>query len=46
MTRIDQFVGEPNGCFGDDPSILVPGHNILVGDLLGPKTYLYSIAVT
>jgi hypothetical protein len=39
-----QFMGEPNSCFGDDPSILVPKHNILVGDLLGRQTYLYSIA--
>jgi hypothetical protein len=39
-----QFVGEPTSCFGDDPSILVPGHKILTGNLLGPETYLYSIA--
>jgi hypothetical protein len=39
-----QFVGEPNSCFGDDPSILVPKHNILVGNLLNRQTYLYSIA--
>ena len=39
-----QFVGEPTSCFGDDPSILVPGHKILAGNLLGPATYLYSIA--
>lgn len=39
-----QFVGEPTSCFGDDPSILVPGHKILAGNLLGPQTYLYSIA--
>jgi hypothetical protein len=39
-----QFVGEPNSCFGDDPSILVPKHNILVGNLLSRQTYLYSIA--
>ena len=39
-----QFVGEPKSCFGDDPSILVPGGKILVGDLLGPETFLYSIA--
>ncbi len=38
-----QFSGVPTSCFGDDPSILVRGHNILVGDLVGPKTYLYSI---
>lgn len=39
-----QFVGTPTSCFGDDPSILVPGHKILVGNLLDPATYLYSIA--
>ncbi len=38
------FEGEPTSCFGDDPSILVPGHKILAGNLLGPQTYLYSIA--
>jgi hypothetical protein len=38
-----QFVGEPASCFGDDPSILVPGRKILAGNLLGPETYLYSI---
>lgn len=39
-----QFEGEPTSCFGDDPSILVPGHKILAGNLLGPQTYLYSIS--
>jgi hypothetical protein len=39
-----QFVGEPTSCFGDDPSSLVPGRKILVGNLLGPATYLYSIS--
>ena len=39
-----RFVGEPTSCFGDDPSILVPGGKILAGDLIGPQTYLYSIA--
>lgn len=39
-----QFVGEAASCFGDDPSILVPGRKILAGNLLGPETYLYSIA--
>ena len=41
---VAQFVGEPTSCFGDDPSILVPGRKILAGNLLGPQTYLYSIA--
>ncbi|HEY6927560.1 MAG TPA: hypothetical protein VI653_29055, partial [Steroidobacteraceae bacterium] len=40
---VAQFDGEPTSCFGDDPSILVPGHKILAGNLLGPQTYLYSI---
>jgi hypothetical protein len=40
---VAQFVGTPASCFGDDPSILV-GHKILVGNLLGPATYLYSIS--
>ncbi len=39
-----QFVGNATSCFGDDPSILVPGHKILAGNLLTPSTYLYSIA--
>ena len=41
---VAQFAGETTGCFGDDPSILVPGGNILVGDLIAPQTFLYSIA--
>ncbi|MBV8348960.1 MAG: hypothetical protein JOZ49_15970, partial [Mycolicibacterium sp.] len=40
---IGQFAGAVASCFGDDPSILVPGHRILTGNLLGPSTYLYSI---
>jgi len=43
-SAVVEFVGEPTSCFGDDPSILVPGHKILAGNLLGPETYLYSIA--
>ena len=39
-----RFVGEPASCFGDDPSILVPGRKILAGNLLGPETYLYSLS--
>jgi len=39
-----QFAGNATSCFGDDPSILVPGGKILAGDLLGPQAYLYSIA--
>ena len=41
---VAQFVGEAASCFGDDPSILVPGGKILVGDLIGPQSYLYSIS--
>jgi hypothetical protein len=41
---VAQFVGTPTSCFGDDPSILVPGGKVLAGNLLGPETYLYSIA--
>ena len=40
---IVQFVGTPTSCFGDDPSILVPGQQILVGNLIDQATYLYSI---
>jgi hypothetical protein len=30
------------GCLGDDPSILLPGGNILVGDLNNADTFIYS----
>ncbi|MBV9157454.1 MAG: hypothetical protein JO097_14410, partial [Acidobacteriaceae bacterium] len=39
-----QFIGTPLACFGDDPSILIPGGNILAGNLLNGSTYKYSIA--
>jgi len=42
-SSIVQFSGVVQSCFGDDPSILLPGHNILAGNLLLPTTYLYSI---
>ena len=29
-------------CLGDDPSILLPGGNILVGNLINRNTYIYS----
>ncbi len=32
------------GCFGDDPSMLLPGGKILAGYLLGNSTWLYDIA--
>ena len=38
-----QFSGIVQSCFGDDPSVLLPGHTILVGNLILPTTYLYSI---
>jgi hypothetical protein len=41
---VAQFAGETTSCFGDDPSILVPGGRILAGDLISPRTFLYSIA--
>jgi hypothetical protein len=40
---ITRFVGVPASCFGDDPSALVPGHKILVGNIFNPETFLYSI---
>jgi hypothetical protein len=32
------------GCLGDDPSILLPGEKILVGDLINSNTYIYEPA--
>ena len=32
------------GCFGDDPTMLLPGGMILAGDLVSSNTYLYNIA--
>jgi hypothetical protein len=29
-------------CLGDEPSILLPGGNLLVGDLINPSTYIYN----
>lgn len=31
-------------CLGDEPSILVPGGNVLVGDLVNRNTWLYNVA--
>lgn len=31
-------------CFGDDPSMLLPGNQILAGDLINGKTFLYNTA--
>jgi hypothetical protein len=39
--------GCPGGrpaCFGDDPSMLLPGGKILAGNLLNGSTYIYDIA--
>jgi len=38
------FRGEAASCFGDDPSALLPGGQILVGDLINQQTSLYSLA--
>jgi hypothetical protein len=38
------FRGEAASCFGDDPSALLPGGQILVGDLISPQAFLYSLA--
>lgn len=43
-SAVIQFSGVPASCYGDVPSVLLPGSRILAGNLLGPKTYLYSIA--
>ena len=32
------------GCLGDEPSILLPGEKILVGDLINSNTYIYEPA--
>ena len=38
------FRGAAASCFGDDPSALLPGGQILVGDLINQQTSLYSLA--
>ncbi len=38
------FHGPTLACFGDDPSILIPGGNILAGNIFNRSTYIYSIA--
>jgi len=38
------FKGTPLSCFGDVPSILLPGGRILTGSLVGNSTYIYDIA--
>jgi hypothetical protein len=39
-----RFVGPVAACFGDDPSALLPGGNILAGDVLTNQPNIYSIA--
>jgi len=34
----------PANCFGDDPSILMPGGKVLTGDLSNASTFLYDVA--
>lgn len=43
-TEVVQFYGTPSACLGDEPSILISGGKILVGNLLNNSTYTYSIA--
>jgi hypothetical protein len=38
------FNGPAAACFGDDPTILIPGGNILAGNIFNRSTYRYSIA--
>ena len=38
------FNGVTAACFGDDPSILLPGGNILAGNIFSRSSYTYSIA--
>jgi hypothetical protein len=33
-----------SACLGDNPSMLLPGGNILVGDLINQKAFLYNVA--
>ena len=35
---------ELTACLGDEPSMLLPGGTILVGDLEFPNTYIYNVA--
>jgi len=39
-----QFAGVPTSCYGDVPSMLLPGGQILTGSLAGPGSYIYTIA--
>ena len=39
-----RFRGRTTTCFGDEPSVLLPGGNILGGNIFAPTPYIYSIA--
>ena len=39
-----RFRGRTTSCFGDEPSILLPGGNILGGSIFTATPYIYSIA--
>ena len=39
-----RFRGRTTSCFGDDPSVLLPGGNILAGSIFLPTPYIYSLA--
>ena len=39
-----RFRGPTTTCFGDEPSILLPGGNILGGNIFAPTPYIYSLA--
>ncbi len=38
------FTGTPSSCYGDVPSMLLSNGQILTGSLVGPGSYLYTIA--
>jgi Galactose oxidase, central domain len=42
--QVFTFKGSASACFGDDPSILIPGGNILAGNIFNRSTYTYSVA--
>lgn len=39
-----RFRGRTTSCFGDEPSVLLPGGNILGGSIFTATPYIYSIA--
>ena len=38
------FRGRTTSCFGDEPSVLLPGGNILGGNIFAATPYIYSLA--